>query len=84
MLFSDWDGSGRSDLRISNDRNYYDPANGEEQLWRIASGEPPRLYTAADGWVQVTGKVADGGRNAGATSQSESGRRGMRGPVCRG
>jgi len=53
MLFSDWDGSGRRDLRISNDRNYYDPANGEEQLWRIASGEPPRLYTAADGWVQV-------------------------------
>ena len=53
MLFSDWDGSGRRDLRISNDRNYYDPANGGEQLWRIGSGEPPRLYTAADGWVQV-------------------------------
>ena len=53
MLFSDWDGSGRRDLRVSNDRNYYDPANGGEQLWRIASGEPPRLYTAADGWVQV-------------------------------
>ncbi len=53
MLFSDWDGSGRRDLRISNDRNYYDPANGEEQLWRVAPGEAPRLYTDADGWVRV-------------------------------
>jgi enediyne biosynthesis protein E4 len=53
MLFSDWDGSGRRDLRVSNDRNYYDPVNGEEQLWRVASGEPPRLYTAADGWVST-------------------------------
>ena len=24
MLFSDWDGSGRRDLRVSNDRQYYD------------------------------------------------------------
>ena len=24
MLFSDWDRSGRRDLRISNDRHYYD------------------------------------------------------------
>ncbi len=53
MLFSDWDRSGRRDLRISNDRHYYDQTDGEEQLWRIAAGEPPRLYTAADGWVQV-------------------------------
>jgi len=53
MLFSDWDRSGRRDLRVSNDRNYYDPASGEEQLWRTAPGELPRLYTAADGWVQV-------------------------------
>jgi hypothetical protein len=51
MLFSDWDRSGRRDLRISNDRQYY--TDGEEQLWRIAAGEPPRLYTAADGWVTV-------------------------------
>jgi hypothetical protein len=51
MLFSDWDGSGRRDLRVSNDRQYYDDAVGQEQLWRIAPGEPPRLYTADDGWV---------------------------------
>jgi enediyne biosynthesis protein E4 len=53
MLFSDWDGSGRRDLRVSNDRHYYDPQTGQEQLWRIAVGEPPRLYTADDGWVQL-------------------------------
>ena len=53
MLFSDWDGSGRKDLRISNDRAYYPAAEGEEQLWRIAPGEPPRLYGVDDGWVRV-------------------------------
>ncbi len=53
MLFSDWDLSGRADLRISNDDNYFDPANGGEQLWRVAPAEPPRLYTDADGWVRV-------------------------------
>ena len=53
MLFSDWDRSGRQDLRVSNDRQYYDYVNGEEQLWRVAPGEPPRPYTSADGWVQM-------------------------------
>lgn len=53
MLFSDWDGSGRRDLRISNDRQYYDNAVGGEQLWRFDNGAPPRLYTAADGWRLV-------------------------------
>lgn len=53
MLFSDWDRSGRRDLRVSNDRHYYDQIEGEEQLWRMAPGEAPRLYTDADGWVQV-------------------------------
>ncbi len=53
MLFSDWDGSGRRDLRVSNDSNYYDPANGEEQLWRVTPAQSPRLYTDADGWVRV-------------------------------
>jgi len=53
MLFSDWDGSGRRDLRVSNDRHYYDNAIGQEQMWRIAAGEPPRLYTADDGWVRL-------------------------------
>jgi hypothetical protein len=51
MLFSDWDGSGRRDLRLTNDRNYY--TNGTDQLWRIESGQPPRLYTDADGWVSM-------------------------------
>jgi len=53
MLFTDWDRSGRRDLRVSNDRHYYDAAEGEEQLWRVAPGEPPSLYTADDGWVQM-------------------------------
>jgi hypothetical protein len=52
MLFSDWDRSGRRDLRVSNDRHYYsDLSDGQEQLWRIAPGQPPRPYTADDGWV---------------------------------
>ena len=57
MLFSDWDRSGRRDLRVTNDRHYYLPDEGQEQLWRMAPGEPPRLYTEADGWalVQVEG-----------------------------
>jgi hypothetical protein len=52
MLFSDWDRSGRRDLRMTNDRNYY-TVDGEDQLWRIAPGEIPRAYTDADGWVSV-------------------------------
>lgn len=48
MLFSDWDRSGRRDLRVTNDRHYY--RDGEEQLWRIVPGEAPRRYTGADGW----------------------------------
>ena len=43
MLFSDWDRSGRRDLRVSNDRHYY--RDGEEQLWRIEAGSLPRQYT---------------------------------------
>jgi hypothetical protein len=48
MLFSDWDRSGRRDLRVSNDRHYY--LDGQEQLWRIDSGAAPRLWTQAEGW----------------------------------
>jgi hypothetical protein len=48
MLFSDWDRSGRHDLRVSNDRHYY--RDGSEQLWRIEPREDPRLYTEAEGW----------------------------------
>jgi hypothetical protein len=53
MLFSDWDGSGRKDLRVSNDRQYYRPDDGQEQLWRVAPGEAPRLYGVDDGWARV-------------------------------
>ncbi|HEV2005176.1 MAG TPA: VCBS repeat-containing protein, partial [Candidatus Limnocylindrales bacterium] len=53
MLFSDWDRSGRMDLRVSNDAHYYQLTDGEEQLWRIEAGRPPRLYAAADGWVSL-------------------------------
>jgi hypothetical protein len=51
MLFSDWDRSGRRDLRVTNDRQYY--IDGEEQLWRVEPGVAPRLYTDADGWRRV-------------------------------
>ncbi|CUI86792.1 FG-GAP repeat domain-containing protein [Cognatishimia activa] len=48
MLFTDWDRSGRQDLRVSNDRHYY-VRGGQEQLW--AMSETPRLYGEADGWA---------------------------------
>ena len=48
MLFSDWDRSGRRDLRVSNDAHYY--RGGAEQLWRITPGQPPEPWTSADGW----------------------------------
>ncbi|MGI8518705.1 MAG: CRTAC1 family protein [Acidimicrobiia bacterium] len=48
ILFSDWDRSGRRDLRMTNDRHYY--RDGEEQLWRVQAGEPARLYTHDEGW----------------------------------
>lgn len=51
VLFSDWDRSGRRDLRVTNDRHYY--GDGQEQLWRIVPGEAPRAYTADDGWVRM-------------------------------
>lgn len=56
MLFSDWDRSGRRDLRVSNDRHYYYQEGGE-QLWQISSGAPPQLYSEEDGWkpVQIFG-----------------------------
>ena len=51
MLFSDWDRSGRRDLRVTNDRQYY--VGGQDQLWRVAPDETPRLYTSDDGWVSL-------------------------------
>jgi hypothetical protein len=49
MLFSDWDHTGRRDLRLANDRHYYG-TTGSEQLWRIEPGETPRPYTEDEGW----------------------------------
>ena len=40
MLFTDWDRTGRRDLRVSNDRHY--APGGEEQLWRVEPGRAPR------------------------------------------
>ena len=51
ILFSDWDRSGRADLRVANDKHYY--RDGEEQLWRIAEGEAPHLYTRDEGWKKM-------------------------------
>ncbi len=48
MLFTDWNGSGRASLRVSNDREYY--KGGTEQLWHVDPGQPPRPYSAAEGW----------------------------------
>jgi hypothetical protein len=48
MLFTDWNRSGEPALRVSNDRHYY--RGGEEQLWALPPGRPPRPYRRADGW----------------------------------
>lgn len=55
ILFSDWGRTGERDLRMTNDRHYY--TDGEDQMWRVAHGEPPRLYTSSDGWqaMQIWG-----------------------------
>jgi enediyne biosynthesis protein E4 len=54
MLFSDWDRSGRRDLRVSNDRHYYGYSeDAAEQLWRMEPERPPRPYTADDGWQRL-------------------------------
>jgi hypothetical protein len=52
ILFSDWNHDGHHDLRMANDRHYY--STGEEQLWNITPGQPPRQYTEADGWHALT------------------------------
>lgn len=51
VLFSDWNRTGQRDLRMANDRHYY--LDGSDQLWRITPGEPPSLYTEADGWQKL-------------------------------
>jgi enediyne biosynthesis protein E4 len=51
MIFTDWNRSGTSALRVSNDREYY--KGGEEQLWHLNPGQPPRLYSAEEGWARL-------------------------------
>jgi hypothetical protein len=51
MLFSDWNRSGEASLRVANDREYY--KGGQEQLWKVSPGQPPRQYTEADGWKRL-------------------------------
>lgn len=51
MLFTDWNNSGTADLRMANDREYYE--GGQEQMWQVRPGEPPKLYTKADGWAYL-------------------------------
>ena len=51
MLFSDWDRSGRRDLRASNDRHYSVAA--QEQLWQMAPGAEPDPWTVEEGWQTV-------------------------------
>ncbi len=51
ILFSDWNRSGRADLRISNDRHYY-VKGGSEQLWSL--DPTPRLYGPGDGWSEFS------------------------------
>ena len=55
MLFSDWGRTGQAALRVSNDREFY--KGGQEQLWQVAPGKPPALYTAEQGWkpLQIWG-----------------------------
>lgn len=52
MLFTDWNLSGTPSLRVSNDREYY--KGGQEQMWHLEPGQPPRLYTEKDdGWKRL-------------------------------
>jgi hypothetical protein len=51
VLFSDWSRTGARDLRMTNDRHYYE--DGQEQLWHIEEGQPPRMYTAEEGWQRL-------------------------------
>ena len=51
MLFTDWDRSGMPSLRVSNDREYY--KGGQEQLWHVAPGQPPALFSVAEGWQRL-------------------------------
>lgn len=51
MMFVDWNGAGRQDLRVTNDRHYH--GDGHEQLFRFDPGAAPEEYTEADGWLPM-------------------------------
>lgn len=51
MLFSDWNRDGVPDLRISNDRQYYQ--GGAEQLIRLPPAGAPHSYSAVEGWREL-------------------------------
>lgn len=51
MIFTDWNRSGTPSLRVSNDREYY--KGGQEQLWHLEPGKPPRLYDETEGWKRL-------------------------------
>jgi hypothetical protein len=51
LLFTDWNNSGQPALRVSNDREYYKA--GQEQMWHLDPGAPPRLYSEAEGWKRL-------------------------------
>ena len=50
MLITDWQRTGRPELRISNDRHYY-VRGGFEEMWRL---DPLAPRTEADGWAKVS------------------------------
>ena len=79
VLFSDWARSGQRDLRMTNDRHY--SRDGADQLWRVAPGEAPVLYTEADGWrplriwgmgIASTDLTGDGRPEVFLTSQGDN------------
>ncbi len=51
-LFLDWSGTGQVDLRLANDREYYDRGQSE-QLFRLTP-EGAEEYGKADGWDNVS------------------------------
>ena len=48
ILVTDWSRSGTPDLRVSNDREYYQ--GGQEQLWHIRADLAPALFSEDEGW----------------------------------
>ncbi|MGL4608616.1 MAG: CRTAC1 family protein [Trueperaceae bacterium] len=55
MLFTDWSLTGKRDLYITNDRQYYltnQDKSGSEQLWTF-NDDVPKLYSEADGWQKL-------------------------------